>query len=148
MALYPTFSTPVIIDAKAEPVAEYKQSVFFDIKKGDIVLDSAGKCQMANGCDAWLQWCTKMLFTELDSCMSYLNQGVEMEYAIKREDREAQEIAIENAIKEALMRDPSNRTIEVSNFAFEYHADGVTVTFCIFGADGYTGTLSVEIGGE
>lgn len=148
MALYPTFQTPTIIEANAEPTATYKQSVYFDMRKGDIVMDSAGKIRVADGCEAWLQWCVKMISTELGACMAYPNQGVEMEYAMSRDDWDARQFAIEETIKTALMNDPSHRTLEVSEFEFERGADSVKVRFRIIGADGYTGTLSAEIGGE
>ena len=149
MALYPIFEAPEIVDLTQEKVAEYKESIYFDSELGDIVLDSAGKVKMASGQEAWLQWCVKMIFTEGSACLAYPNgSGVDMEYAMSREDRKSREAAIENTIRDTLMNDPSHRTIEVKDFSYVYGVDSVAVNFTIVGADGYTGQLSVEIGGE
>lgn len=149
MALFPVFEAPEIVDLAQEEVAEYKDSIYFDLSSGDIVLDSSGKIKMANGQETWLQWCTKMIFTERSECLAYPNGiGVEMEYAMSREDRKSREVAIENTIRETLMNDPSHRTIEVKDFSYDYSADSVIVRFTIVGADGYTGEMSIEIGGE
>lgn len=145
--LFPTFDVPSVANDVLE--VEYKESIFFDQRKGDIVLDSAGRVKIANGQEAWMQWCMKILASERGTLLAYPSPdiGVEMEHISTLPDREAKEIAIENTIKETLMNDPAHRTIEVKDFAFKHSIDSVVVSFWVVGADGYTGKITIEVEG-
>ena len=148
MNLFPIFEVPEIIDSTGNFGAEYKDSIYFDISKGDIVLDSGGKIKVADGRDAWLQWCMKMIASERNTLLAYPSGvGAELEHITTLLSRESKEIAITNTITETLMNDPSKRTVEVKDFEFTHDTDSVFVTFCIVGADGYTGKITVEIEG-
>lgn len=148
MKLFPTFELPEIVENQGSVKADYKESIHFDINKGDIVLDSAGRIKIADGCEAWLQWCMKMIASERNTLLAYpTGLGVEMEQVSSLMDREAKETAIESTIKETLMSDPSHRTVEVKDFEYAHDTDSIIVTFCIVGADGYTGKMTVEIEG-
>ena len=148
MKLFPTFDVPSLSNKDTLDV-EYKESIFFDQSKGDIVLDSAGRVKIANGQEAWMGWCMKMLVSERGTLLAYPSPdiGVEMEHISTLPDREAKEIAIENTIKETLMNDPAHRTVEVRDFVFEHSTDSVIVSFCVVGADGYTGSITIEVEG-
>lgn len=147
MRLFPTFDVPTIAERPETLAADYKESVYFDMSTGDIVLDGTGRVKMANSRDAWLQWCMKMIASERGTLRAYPSAkiGVEMEPISELPDRASKESAIETTIKEALMNDPSRRTVDVNNFEFVYGVDSMHVTFDIIGADGYTGGMTVEV---
>ena len=148
MKLFPDYEVPSIVDSKNALAVEYKSSIYFDMSKGDIALDSAGHVKIADGRDAWIQWCAKMLVSERGTLLAYPSKiGIEMEYVAGLVDKEEKEAAIENTIRETLMNDPANRTIEVKDFEYKHTADSIFVTFCVVGADGYTGTLTMEVEG-
>lgn len=148
MGLFPTFEVPAIVDEAESLAPNYKESIYFDINKGDIVLDGSGCVKVADDRSAWLQWCMKMLVSERHTLLAYPSDiGVEMENISELADKKAQEVAIENTIRETLMNDPSHRTVDVADFEFFYEPDGIEVKFCVVGADGYVGNFTFELEG-
>ena len=145
MGLYPVFEAPEIKDYVKKVSTEYKIGLHFDQQTGDLRVDSTGKIVEANERDTWLQWCEKALLTQYKAFLGYDWFGVDLEYALSQLDKQAREDAIEQEIKLALMSDPARRTLELSNFAFEWGSDSVRVSFNLIGADGYTGELSVNL---
>ena len=143
MSLYPVFATPIIAeDYAAQPT--FKQSLCFDQEKGDLVVDGGGRIVLANGHDAWIQWCNKALATERSQMMAYSNDyGVEFVAAMDQSDRASKEAMLSRTIKEALMADPAKRTADVRSFLYVWSDDGAEVSFEIIGSDGYTGELTV-----
>jgi len=143
MGLYPVFETPSIVeDTVAQPV--FRQSLAFDQKTGDLLIDGSGKPVLANGHDTWIQWCTKVLGTERSEMSAYSDAiGVEFISAMEQPTRAAREAMLERTIKEALMADPSKRTADVRSFAYSWEDDHVEVSFEVIGSDGYTGEISV-----
>ena len=143
MGLYPVFETPSIIeDRVVQPV--FKSSLSFD--RGDILVDGSGQIVLADGHDAWIQWCVKVLATERSQMLAYSDEiGVEFIAAMAQETRAAKEAMLSRTIKEALMADPAKRTADVRSFSFIWADDGVKVSFEIIGSDGYTGNISISV---
>lgn len=141
MSLYPVFATPSIIeDHAAQPT--FKQSLSFD--QGDLVVDGAGRVVLANGHDAWIQWCIKALASERSQMMAYSDDyGVEFIAAMDQAGRAAKEAMLARTIKEALMADPAKRTADVRSFSYVWADDSVEVSFEIIGSDGYTGNITI-----
>jgi len=129
--LYPTFELPTIVEQEQPQLApEYPESYLFDFEKGDFVRDAAGKIVVADGHQAWVQWCVKTVMTERFACLAYSwNYGVEVKQARKQPDRALMEMEIERTITEALMADL--RTELVKDFTFQWHADELYVSFTI-----------------
>lgn len=129
--LYPVFEMPELVEQQqTQPELEYPESYLFDFEKGDFVRDAAGRIVIADGYQAWVQWCVKTVLTERFTCLAYSwNYGVEIEQAIKQPDRALVEMEIERTITEALMADP--RTELVRDFSFKWRADELYVSFTI-----------------
>jgi len=114
--LYPVFEVPELVEQQqTEPAPKYGKSWLFDFKKGDFVLDGAGRVVEADGHTAWVQWCIKTILTQRFAYVIYSSDyGTELEEAQKQPDRKAVEIELERAITEALLVDP--RTEMVKDF--------------------------------
>ena len=134
--LYPIFEPPTIVEQEQPQLApEYPKSYLFDFEKGDFVRDAAGRIAVADGHQAWVQWCVKTVLTERFAYLAYSrNYGVEIEEALKQPTRALVEMEIERTITEALMTDP--RTKLVRDFAFRWYADELYVSFTIVPAIG------------
>lgn len=128
-SLYPAFDMPDLVEQQApRPEPEYPENYLFDFKKGDFVIDGAGRVVMADGHTAWKQWCVKAVLTERFACLAYSwDYGVEVDEALKNPNRQAIEMDIERTITEALLVDP--RTEQVQGFAFRWEADQLWASF-------------------
>lgn len=132
--LFPSFSTPKIINDNKQTDNIQKSSIYFDFEKGDFRLNNGGSIETAMPYDSWVQWCLKTVYTQRYSFMSYSNQvGVEIEEAFMQETQKEQESYIEKTITEALLADPYQRTKRVYDFNFEWGVDKVNVTFWVSG---------------
>ena len=129
--LYPVFEVPELVEQQqTEPAPKYGKSWLFDFKKGDFVLDGAGRVVEADGHTAWVQWCVKTVLTERFAFLAYSwDYGVEIEEALKNPNRAAIEAEVERTITEALLVDP--RTELVRDFAFRWQADELYVSFTV-----------------
>ena len=132
--LFPTSDVPDVEEQEEEYDTEYKQSVAWDIEKGDFVLDGANKMVFCSGQEAFKTWCYKTAMTERYSCLAYGDEiGAEMEDATEEDEQEAVELEIERTITEALMVNP--RTEYVRDFSFSWNADEVICTFIVKGIE-------------
>lgn len=131
--LYPTMDVPEELE-ETEEEAVYKKSVQWDMKKGDFVLDGNNRMIPCSGTEAFKTWCYKIVHTERDSCIAYINDiGVELEEALKEPDNEAVESALERTITEALMINPL--TEYVSDFTFIWIRENVFCSFAVKGIE-------------
>ena len=129
--LFPTFDLPDIPE-EDEDEEKYYPSVFFDYEKGDFVLDGAHRMVKAEGYEAWIQWCLKVVGTERDSFLAYSEDiGTEFEDLANVPEWEARESEIEETITEALLVHPC--TEWVRDFEFEHEPDACRVTFTVKG---------------
>lgn len=129
--LFPVFDLPEIPD---DPVYEerYRPSVFFDFETGDFVRDGANKLVRADGREAYMQWCQKVVATEREQFLAYSDDiGTEFEDMEDFPDRDTKESEIERTITEALMVHPA--TEYVRNFVFEYVSGKAYVSFTVKG---------------
>ena len=62
--LFPVFDLPEIPD-DPEYEERYRSSVAFDFDKGDFVRDGSNKMVRADGREAFMQWCWKVIQTEM-----------------------------------------------------------------------------------
>ena len=118
-SLYPTFNLPAVVADNERPKKRsYKQSFFFDYEVGDFLRDGANRFVLAEGREAFCQWCLKQCATERGTKLAYSDKiGVEIVRAAKEEnDIAAVESAIQRTITEALMVNPE--TEYVKNFQF------------------------------
>lgn len=127
--LYPAFDMPEIVEqqqTQLEP--EYPESYLFDFKKGDFVVDGAGRVVVADGHTAWKQWCIKAVLTERFAYLIYgWDYGAEIGDALKMPSRAAVGMEIERTITEALLVD--SRTETVRDFSFKWAGDQLWVSF-------------------
>lgn len=128
--LFPVVDVPAYEEENEEYDITYKPSVMWDLEKGDFVLDSTGAMSLSEGLEAYKVWCVKAVATERFSCLSYADDiGSEMEDAMREEDDNAVELAIERTIEEALMTNP--RTESVGDFEFQWEPSAVYVRFVV-----------------
>jgi len=133
--LFPVFDVPEI-NVPTVPAEEqkYKPSVYFDYTVGDFKRDGTNKMVVADGKEAWKQWCMKTVLTERLSCLSYSSDiGTELEDALKQANREAAESSIERTVTEALMINP--QTEYVRGFEFKWTNDGLYCGFTVKGKE-------------
>jgi hypothetical protein len=124
-------------NTEEEEDAGYKPSIFFDFDTGDFVVNHDGKLKEASGFEAWMQWCQKTLMTQRYAHEGYSTDiGIDYESALKADSREEAESILQREIEEALMADPSERTLYVGNITFEWAADDCLVTVQVQGIDG------------
>ena len=148
MSLYPTFESPKIEGFNDQGGAEYKNGLYFDFMTGDLKIDSTGKIVEASQEESWLQWCEKAIMSQWNSFLAYTDAyGMDIEYAMQQMNKQEREEALKQEVKNALLNDPANRTIDVGNFSFEWGTDDVRISFVVYGADGYTGKLAVKVRG-
>jgi hypothetical protein len=132
--LFPVFDVPEIKTPAPAEEQKYKPSVYFDYALGDFRRDGANKLVMADGKEAWKQWCIKTVLTERLDRMSYSSDiGTELEDALKQADRQAVESALERTITEALMVNP--KTEYVRGFNFIWDSDGLHCEFTVKGKE-------------
>ena len=143
--LYPVFEVPELVEQQqTEPAPKYGKSWLFDFKKGDFVLDGAGRVVEADGHTAWMQWCVKTVLTQRFVHVIYsFDYGTELEEALKQPSRKAVEAEMERAITEALLADP--RTEMVKDFVFEWEGDIVKVSFTAVPVIGEPARLEVVL---
>lgn len=131
--LFPVFDVPEVV-GKGTERQKYNPSVYFDFELGDFRRDGAHRIAVADGREAYMQWCRKMVETERFSCLAYgMDTGVEMYDALGRGDHGAVESAVERTITEALMANP--KTEYVREFEFNWSGDGLSVSFTIKGKE-------------
>ena len=145
--LYPVFEMPEIVDPQqAEPAPRYGKSWLFDFKKGDFVVDGAGRVTEADGHRAWIQWCVFTVLTQRFAHVIYsFDYGTELKEALRQPSRRAVEAELERVINEALLADP--RTEMVRNFVFEWEGDSVKVRFTAVPVIGEPAQLEVMLNG-
>ena len=145
--LYPAFDMPELVEQQqTEPAPKYGKSWLFDFKKGDFVLDGAGRVVEADGHTAWVQWYVKTVLTQRFAHVIYsFDYGTELEEALKQPSRKAVEAELERAITEALLADP--RTEMVRDFTFEWEGDIVKVSFTAVPVIGEPARLEVVLNG-
>ena len=117
----------------------------FDYDTGDIVLDSAGRVEMADKAQSWIEWCQKAMITQRGAYGAYPSFGADMLSAMNAGGREASQAAIANAAADALLNDPCGRTLSVGEFAFEWAGDSAEITFKVCGADGASGNVNARL---
>lgn len=144
--LFPTFEVPTIVDAPETDEEIYKESAYFDFETGDFALDGAGRIKLANGFEAWRQWCVKTCYTQRGAFAAYTDGlGIEADEAFSESDRLLQQAYLERTIKEALMADPYGRTEDVSGFVWTVRGDSLYMTCTITGKNDKTAQISVNI---
>lgn len=144
-SIYPTFNLPAVTaDSELQKKKSYKQSFFFDYATGDFLRDGANRLVLAEGREAFCQWCLKQCATERSTKLAYSDKiGVEIVKAVREEsDIKAIESAIQRTITEALMVNPE--TEYVKNFRFAWDgADRLLVSFVVKGHEWDEDTLAV-----
>lgn len=129
--LFPVFDLPEIPD-DPEYEERYRPSVYFDFEKGDFLRDGANKLVRADGREAFMQWCQKVVATEREEFLAYSDEiGTEFEDMDDFPDKNARECEIERTITEALLVHPA--TEYVREFNFDYSSGAAIVTFVVKG---------------
>lgn len=136
-----------IDDGEAEEAVGYKKSIYFDKNLGDFKRDGTKKLVEANGVDAWIQWCMKVLKTKRYVCQAYSDDiGIDIESVFQAESRKEAESILENEITEALEADPYQRTDMVKSVTFQWkNADSLEVTCNVLGIDSNEVELNTTI---
>ncbi len=129
--LYPVFELPKAPERKNFDEI-FRPSAYFDFENGDFLRDGAGKIITANGHDAFLQWCIKVVETERLSCDAYSDSiGTEFESLYGKNNARYVKSEIQRTIHDAIMVHPAAES--VSDFKFAQSGDSVWVAFTVKG---------------
>lgn len=141
--LFPTFDVPANIENESgTDTADFNPSIDFDFDAGDFTRTS-GQFKEADGFDAWVQWCVKVVKTTRYDCLAYSDQlGVEIPDGFDSMEYSDAETQISDTITDALMADPAGRTHSVDEFSFTWGEDNVIMTCTVTAADEATATVS------
>ncbi len=133
--LFPVFD---VSEAEEEEYdTDYKRSIRWNPVTGDFYRDRSNRLVWCNGQEAYMIWCYKMVQTERDSHLAYLEAvsgsdlGVEMEAVSQESDHKTVESMIERTMTEALEVNP--RTESVGNFVFSWEGTAVHCQFEVRG---------------
>ena len=133
--LFPVFD---VSEAEEEEYdTDYKRSIRWNPVTGDFYRDRSNRLVWCNGQEAYMIWCYKMVQTERDSHLAYLEAvsgsdlGVEMEAVSQESDHKSVESMIERTMTEALEVNP--RTESVGNFVFSWEGTAVHCQFEVRG---------------
>lgn len=143
-SLFPVVDIPDFVEEEDDYDREYLPSPAWDMEKGDFVRDAANKVIMDDGLEAYRTWCVKAVATERYNCAAYSDDiGAEMEDAMKEQDGNAVELAIERTITETLLANP--RTESVEDFEFTWKGDSVKVEFWVHAVEWEQFPLAIVI---
>ena len=122
------------------------ESYVYDYGAREIFITGSGKTKRCGAKDAYIFWVMKCVATERYAYEAYSDDfGVGFLAIMRKGDtRSITESEIRREIKEALGVD--NRTVNVSNFRFDWQADTCRIAFeveSVYGID----TVTVERGG-
>lgn len=120
--------------APRTPPAEkvYKPAPHFDFATGEFLFDGAGRPIIADGHEAFCQWCIKTCMTERGSRLAYSTDiGTEFEAAMKEPEIDAVESSIIRTITETILVNPVAEYVK--NFSFEMEGDQLKVSFTVKG---------------
>lgn len=148
--LYPDFEVPEIADEEEEYDTEYKASVKWNAELGDFVRDNSNRLVQCSGEEAYIIWCLKVVQTERDNHMAYVEEvvgeendiGAELDDATSDEDQDIVEAMLEQTITDTIGMNP--RTEYVGDFDFQWEGDEVHVTFNVKGVN-MDDTISISI---
>jgi hypothetical protein len=141
--LFPSFDVPSNIENEsATDSVNFKPSIDFDFNTGDFTR-TAGQLKEADGYDAWVQWCIKIVATPRYDCLAYSNQiGIEIPVTLDSIEQGEAETQLKATITDALLADPSGRTQLVDGFTFTWNENSVKMTCRVTASDGATATIS------
>lgn len=141
--LFPTFDFPEIEDNDLEE-EKYSPSVYFDYEKGDFILDGTNNMVIADGKEAFIQWCIKTVYTERGKLLAYDDDiGVEFEQLAYAPSREEKEVLIIDSITDALSVHPAFESAD--DFEFAYLGDECCISFIVKGSPWNEETMSITI---
>lgn len=143
--LYPYFEAPSITEPPGKDPPEYKKSYLFNFEKGDFVRDGSGRVVVANGQQAWEQWCQKALMTARYAYLAYSKDyGTEAE-SFRNFHSEVMQAEIERDFTEALLVSP--RTLAVKDFNFTREGEELYVSCTAVPVIGDPAKLEVAVYG-
>lgn len=129
--VFPSVELPEIPEYD-EDEFKYMPSVKFDFEKGDFVLDGQHRMVVADGREAYIEWCLKATDTERAVFLAYSDDyGVEFEELADVGQYDARESELQTQITDALMVNPM--TEYVDDFQFTHTADTTYVSFRVKG---------------
>ena len=128
--LFPTADIPDFSPGSQNYDTTYRPSLMWDLAEGDFVRTPSNKVPRSEGTEAYKIWCVKAVYTQRYTCLAYSDEmGTEMDDAIRYNDENAVELAIQRTIQEALMVNP--RTVSVEDFQFTWNSGRVSVRFTV-----------------
>ena len=122
----------------------YPQGLSMD---SDLKLNGSGNIIICDSDESWLNWCRKSLATPRYECDGYSDQiGIDVAAAFGARSREEAEAILRSEINGALIADPYNRTVHVSNIQFNWIApDAVEVSVDVSGFQNLTETIMTTL---
>lgn len=143
---YPVWDVEDVMLGVEEEVLTDVESYEYDYGERKTFVTGSGKTRRCDAKDAYIFWVVKCVSTERYAHEAYSTDfGVEfLEIMRQNYPKSIAESEIRRSIQEALQAD--NRTVNVSNFRFEWQADACYISFeveSVYGID----TVTVERGG-
>lgn len=126
-ALYPVFDVPSVSNKSKTSEQIMKPCPMFDFETGDFVRDGANRVLMADGREAYVIWVNKIVRTQKNAFLSYIDIGTELEEALSESSRAAVQTVLERTISEALFKHPC--TERVYDFCFQWQTDELEASF-------------------
>ena len=109
----------------------YRKSISFDDSVRDFKQDGTKKLIEADGVEAWIQWCMKILQTKRYICQAYSDDiGLDIEQIFQAEDRKEIENLLKKEIVDALEADPYHRMEVVQSVEFLWVNDVEVEVLC------------------
>lgn len=143
---YPVWDVEDVMFDVEEEVLPEVESYTYDYNERETFVTGSGKTKRCDAKDAYIFWVIKCVATERYAHEAYSTDfGVEFLKILRQNyPRSITESEIRRSIKEALHVD--NRTVNVTNFRFEWRVDECYITFdveSVYGID----TVTVQRGG-
>lgn len=128
-ALYPVFEVPSVSATSKSAERTLKPCPMFDFSTGDFVRDGANRVVYADGKQAYMIWVDKVIRTQKNACLSYLDIGIEAEEALSECSRAAVQTVLERTITEALLKHPA--TERIYDFVYKWQANELELSFYV-----------------
>lgn len=144
---YDTEKDLAVEDLEEESTVRYPNGIAFNYESGDFCRDGKNKLMDSNGIESLKSWCIDCVHTERYKHLAYGDgYGIDLDAVFEAETREEAESVLVREVTEALLADPYQRILYVSEVECTWQApDSVSVHIIIQGVDDATIDITVYL---